>query len=60
MEMVYGGTSPVRMYREDVDLLRRKQRTASLERNRDVTGAELLHELMAAWRLDENGQGETP
>lgn len=43
----------VRIYRGDRDVLNRRVRAESVERDRDMTTAELLHELLATVRLED-------
>ena len=47
-------TTSVRMFKSDAAVLRRRVARESAKRNRDVVNAELLHELMAVWRLEDS------
>lgn len=39
-------------------MLKRRQRQMSMERNREVTAAEVLHEALALWRIEEAQAGD--
>lgn len=46
-------TTSIRMFKTDAAVLNRRRQRESVKRNRDVVNAELLHELMAQWRLED-------
>lgn len=55
MADVVDESTSVRVFKSDADLLARRRRAQTAVRGRDVSNAELLHELMAPWRIEETG-----
>ena len=46
-------TTSIRMFKTDAAILNRRRQRESVLRKRDVVNAELLHELMAQWRMED-------
>ena len=46
-------TTSIRMVKTDAAILNRRRQRESVKRQRDVVHAELLHELMAQWRMED-------
>lgn len=46
-------TTSIRMFKTDAAILNRRRQRESVTRKRDVVNAELLHELMAQWRMED-------